>query len=137
MILNYLDLDQLTESIDGEEKRGCQPGLGSQATIMTSALAHAQNLIRLRSVTPSEGGALRYLEKELEAAGFTCHRLPFSERGTPDVDNLYARIGEGRRMSVLRGISMSSLQAMKAHGAIRHSPPRSMTARFTGAAPWT
>ena len=32
----------------------------------------------------------------LEPAGFICHRLPFSEPGTPDVDNLYARIGSGR-----------------------------------------
>ncbi len=60
---------------------------------MTNALFHAQNLIRCPSVTPNEGGALRYLERELEAAGFACHRLPFSEAGSPDVDNLYARIG--------------------------------------------
>jgi len=62
---------------------------------MTDALTHAQNLIRCRSVTPDEGGALTYLERELSAAGFTCHRLPFSERGTPTIDNLYARIGTG------------------------------------------
>jgi succinyl-diaminopimelate desuccinylase len=94
MILHYLDLDQLTGSIDGEERQSSQPGSGGEPTIMTSAIAHAQNLIRCRSVTPSEGGALDYLEKELKAVGFTCHRLPFSERGTPDVDNLYARIGD-------------------------------------------
>lgn len=62
---------------------------------MTNALVHAQDLIRCRSITPDEGGALTYLERELKAAGFTCHRLPSSEPGTPDVDNLYARIGEG------------------------------------------
>ncbi len=62
---------------------------------MTEAIVHAQNLIRCRSITPEEGGALRYVERELSAAGFTCHRLSFSERGTPDVDNLYARIGGG------------------------------------------
>ncbi len=62
---------------------------------MTSALIHAQNLIRCRSITPEEGGALSYLEKELQLAGFTSHRLRFSERGMPDVDNLYARIGDG------------------------------------------
>ena len=27
--------------------------------------------------------------------GFACRRLPFSETGTPDIDNLYARIGTG------------------------------------------
>ncbi len=62
---------------------------------MMDAITHAQNLIRCRSITPEEGGALRYLEGELSAAGFACHRLPFSERGTPGVDNLYARIGDG------------------------------------------
>src|SRR5271165_2801194 len=62
---------------------------------MTDTIAHAQNLIRCPSITPNEGGALRYLEDALSAAGFTCHRLPFSERGAPDVDNLYARIGDG------------------------------------------
>ena len=33
------------------------------------------------------------LEKALNAAGFTCHRVTFSEPGIADVDNLYARIG--------------------------------------------
>jgi succinyl-diaminopimelate desuccinylase len=33
------------------------------------------------------------LEQALNAAGFTCHRVTFSEPGTADVDNLYARIG--------------------------------------------
>jgi succinyl-diaminopimelate desuccinylase len=60
---------------------------------MTDAVSHAQNLIRCRSVTPEEGGALRYLERVLSAAGFTCHWLSFSEPGTPSVNNLYARIG--------------------------------------------
>jgi succinyl-diaminopimelate desuccinylase len=60
---------------------------------MTDAVSHAQSLIRCRSVTPEEGGALRYLERTLSAAGFTCHWLPFGEPGTPSVDNLYARIG--------------------------------------------
>ncbi len=62
---------------------------------MHPAILYAQALIRCRSVTPEEAGALRYMESELAAAGFTCHRLPFSQEGTPDVDNLYARIGTG------------------------------------------
>jgi succinyl-diaminopimelate desuccinylase len=62
---------------------------------MHPAILYAQDLIRCRSVTPEEAGALRYVETKLTAAGFTCHRLPFSEPGTPDVDNLYARIGTG------------------------------------------
>jgi succinyl-diaminopimelate desuccinylase len=62
---------------------------------MHQAILYAQNLIRFRSITPDEAGALRYIESELAAQGFACHRLPFSEPGTPDVDNLYARIGTG------------------------------------------
>ncbi len=54
-------------------------------------------LIRCPSVTPEEGGALDLLEWVLGGLGFTCHRLPFSEPGTADVDNLYARLGtQGR-----------------------------------------
>jgi succinyl-diaminopimelate desuccinylase len=52
-----------------------------------------QDLIRCRSVTPHEGGALDYLEKLLSAAGFQCHRLIFKDKDTPDVDNLFARFG--------------------------------------------
>lgn len=54
----------------------------------------AQALIRCRSVTPEDGGALDLLQGELEKLGFACRRLKFSEAGTPDVDNLYARIGD-------------------------------------------
>ena len=52
-------------------------------------------LIRCASVTPAEGGALALLEGVLQGAGFTAHRLVFSAPGTPDIDNLYARIGTG------------------------------------------
>lgn len=54
-----------------------------------------QDLIRCPSVTPHEGGALKLLEKTLTAAGFECHWLTFSDKDTPDVDNLYARWGKG------------------------------------------
>jgi succinyl-diaminopimelate desuccinylase len=60
---------------------------------MTDALSIARDLIRCPSVTPADAGALGVLEKTLTAAGFTCHRVTFSEPGTADVDNLYARIG--------------------------------------------
>ncbi len=52
-----------------------------------------RQLIRCASVTPDSSAALDVVERHLKAAGFTCTRLPFSEQGTPDVDNLYARIG--------------------------------------------
>ncbi|MCP3379631.1 succinyl-diaminopimelate desuccinylase [Bradyrhizobium sp. CCGUVB4N] len=60
---------------------------------MTDALSIARDLIRCPSVTPADAGALGVLEQALNAAGFTCHRVTFSEEGTADVDNLYARIG--------------------------------------------
>ena len=53
----------------------------------------ARALIRCRSVTPDEGGALTYIESVLRPAGYAVHRMTFSEAGTPDVENLYARIG--------------------------------------------
>ena len=55
----------------------------------------AVDLIRCPSVTPEDGGALGVLEKWLEPLGFTCERMRFSDEGTPDVDNLYARYGSG------------------------------------------
>jgi succinyl-diaminopimelate desuccinylase len=54
-----------------------------------------QDLIRCKSVTPAEGGALTYLENLLSTHGFVCHRLIFREDGTPDVENLFARFGSG------------------------------------------
>jgi succinyl-diaminopimelate desuccinylase len=60
---------------------------------MNDALSIAQALIRCPSVTPLDAGALGVLESLLKSHGFETHRVPFSETGTPDVDNLYARIG--------------------------------------------
>ncbi len=56
-------------------------------------VALTRDLIRCPSVTPAEGGALAFLEKTLKGAGFTVHRMTFSEPGTDDVENFYARIG--------------------------------------------
>jgi succinyl-diaminopimelate desuccinylase len=56
-------------------------------------VALTRDLLRCRSVTPAEGGALKFLETTLKAAGFTVHRMTFREPGTDDVENLYARIG--------------------------------------------
>lgn len=59
----------------------------------TAALDLCRALIRCPSVTPEDGGALGVLEAALGHAGFTTHRIIFSEPGTADVDNLYARFG--------------------------------------------
>jgi succinyl-diaminopimelate desuccinylase len=59
-------------------------------------VAIARDLIRCRSVTPEEGGALDYLQQVLGGAGFAVQRATFAEPGAPPVENLYARIGTGR-----------------------------------------
>jgi succinyl-diaminopimelate desuccinylase len=62
---------------------------------MTLPLDPAENLatlIRCPSVTPVEGGALTALEAMLVPLGFSVERPVFSEPGTPDVENLYARL---------------------------------------------
>jgi succinyl-diaminopimelate desuccinylase len=62
--------------------------------MINDALSIARDLIRCPSVTPADAGALGVLEHALKAAGFEVHRVTFSEPGTSDVDNLYARIGD-------------------------------------------
>ncbi len=52
-------------------------------------------LISCQSVTPKNDGVLDLLEKELSNIGFDCRRYLFSDSNTPDVDNLYAKIGSG------------------------------------------
>lgn len=64
-------------------------------TSTPTALSIAQDLLRCPSVTPADAGALDVLETLLKGAGFTVHRVTFSEPGTADIDNLYARIGDG------------------------------------------
>ena len=59
----------------------------------TDALSIARDLVRCPSVTPADAGALGVLERLLKSAGFDVHRVTFSEPGTADIDNLYARIG--------------------------------------------
>jgi len=53
-----------------------------------------RDLIRCPSVTPIEGGALDYLEARLAPLGFKITRKTFSSPDTPDVENLYARLGD-------------------------------------------
>ncbi|GAB1580742.1 succinyl-diaminopimelate desuccinylase [Phyllobacterium phragmitis] len=66
---------------------------------MTLPLDPAENLaalIRCPSVTPAEGGALTALANMLKPLGFSIERPVFSESGTPDIENLYARLsGDG------------------------------------------
>src|ERR1700759_1024139 len=61
---------------------------------MNDAVSITRDLIRCASVTPADAGALGVLENILKAAGFEVHRVTFSEPGSADIDNLYARIGD-------------------------------------------
>src|SRR5580698_888845 len=62
-------------------------------------------LVRCESVTPREGGALQLLERTLAPLGFACERMDFTQAGTDDVANLYARIGKGGKHFCFAGHS--------------------------------
>ncbi|MGH7248553.1 MAG: succinyl-diaminopimelate desuccinylase, partial [Pseudomonadota bacterium] len=66
-------------------------------------VAIARNLIRCRSVTPDEGGALAYLGDLLGKAGFAVYCMTFAEPGSAPIENLYARIGNERPNLVFAG----------------------------------
>lgn len=57
-------------------------------------VALAQALIRCASVTPQDDGILSTIQTWLEQLGFSVERPIFKDNNTPDVENLYAKIGE-------------------------------------------
>jgi succinyl-diaminopimelate desuccinylase len=69
----------------------------------TAALDLCRALVRCPSVTPEDGGALGVLDAALKQAGFATQRLTFSEPGTADIDNLYARLGTSAPFLVFAG----------------------------------
>jgi succinyl-diaminopimelate desuccinylase len=71
--------------------------------ITTAALDLCRALVGCRSVTPEDGGALGVLDAALKQAGFATQRITFSEPGTPDIDNLYARFGTSAPFLVFAG----------------------------------
>lgn len=62
---------------------------------MTDVIKIAQELLRKPSVTPSDNGAMDYLEKLLKQNGFETHIVEFSEPNKPTIKNLYAQKGSG------------------------------------------
>jgi succinyl-diaminopimelate desuccinylase len=66
------------------------------APAATDVIELTRALVRCESVTPREAGALQLLEKTLTPLGFRCERMDFSEKGTDDVANLYARVGQDK-----------------------------------------
>jgi succinyl-diaminopimelate desuccinylase len=75
----------------------------SQMAMTAAALDLCRALVRCRSVTPEDGGALGVLDAALKQAGFATQRLTFSDPGTPDIDNLYARFGTRAPFLVFAG----------------------------------
>ena len=53
-----------------------------------------QALVKCKSITPIDDGALQLVEDHLSSIGFKCTRLPFSEKKYEDIDNLFAIIGK-------------------------------------------
>lgn len=58
----------------------------------TDPAANLATILRCPSVTPQEGGALSALQAMLAPIGFAVERPVFSEQGTPDVENLHAKL---------------------------------------------
>src|ERR1700721_672332 len=83
-------------------------------------VAIARDLVRCRSVTPEDGGALGYLQDVLAKAGFTVHRATFAEPGTAPIENLYARVGTERPNLVFAGHTDGVPPGEEAAG--RHPP---------------
>jgi succinyl-diaminopimelate desuccinylase len=67
------------------------------------AVELTQHLIRCPSITPVNAGALEVVERALASVGFEIHRLTFSQADTPDVENLFAKIGNGDPHLVFAG----------------------------------
>ncbi|MCC2112296.1 MAG: succinyl-diaminopimelate desuccinylase, partial [Hyphomicrobiales bacterium] len=59
------------------------------------AVALLGNLIACESVTPADAGALDTLGDFLDDAGFEVNQVIFSEPGTPDIANLFAKFDRG------------------------------------------
>ncbi|MBU8872408.1 succinyl-diaminopimelate desuccinylase [Reyranella sp. MMS21-HV4-11] len=72
---------------------------------VTDVIELTRTLVRCESVTPREAGALQLLQGILEPLGFACERMDFTEAGTDDVANLYARIGTGGKHFCFAGHS--------------------------------
>ena len=54
----------------------------------------AKDLVKCKSVTPKDDGAINIVAKNLKKLGFKCQIMEFQEKGTAKIKNLYARIGK-------------------------------------------
>ncbi|MBM5786610.1 MAG: succinyl-diaminopimelate desuccinylase [Pelagibacterales bacterium] len=53
----------------------------------------ARDLVRCKSVTPKDDGAIGIVHKYLKKLGFKCEIMEFKKKGTVKIKNLYAKIG--------------------------------------------
>ena len=77
----------------------------TMAASVTDVVELTRALVRCESVTPREAGALQLLERTLGGLGFRCERMDFTEKGSDDVANLYARMGSGGKHFCFAGHS--------------------------------
>jgi succinyl-diaminopimelate desuccinylase len=73
------------------------------STTPLSALEIARALIAFPSVTPADAGALRYLKRVLDGAGFSSEIVAFASPGAPTIENLFARFGSAAPNFVFAG----------------------------------
>ena len=62
-----------------------------------------QALVKCKSVTPVDDGALEIVEKHLSSIGFKCNPLLFTDPNSYDVKNLFASIGSSGRHLAFAG----------------------------------
>ena len=79
------EIDRMAREAEALEAPGGEALLDGHDRVGV-AVEHEQRCLR---------EALDVLQRALEKIGFVCRRYVFSEAGTPDIDNLYARWGTG------------------------------------------
>ena len=84
-----------------------------------------QALVKCKSVTPVDDGALEIVEKHLSSIGFKCTPLLFSDPNSYDVKNLFASIHV--QVTILTMLLNCPYFAI---GAIVYQPEGSTTYRF-------
>jgi succinyl-diaminopimelate desuccinylase len=57
-------------------------------------VALAKDLVRCKSITPKNDGAIEVVAKNLKKLGFKCEVMEFQQKGTAKIKNLYARLGK-------------------------------------------
>ncbi len=70
---------------------------------MDEAVLISQELIKKKSITPIDDGAIPYIKNFLENIGFFCKILRFQEEGSEKIINLYAKYGNSQKNLAFAG----------------------------------